>query len=303
MRSAIFAALTLAAAPVFAAGPVARCDENCLLETADTFMNALTADDPSTVPFASSLRSTENGAPVPPGKGIWLTGAAWSYRHTFVDHVTGQIGIFGSLLETDGTKAVVTVRLKVTDRKIGESEILLTRPGEAGLVSTQQTEAKPIFGTFVPPEYRSTRAQLAEIPRLYFEGIRHGDPTGVPFHPDCNRVENGVQTTDNPPRFSLSCPESLLRSAYMQTYREFRVPVIDTARGLVWAITAFDMPAMHSTTVIHGKPYEISPERQNLPRTLLLYELFKVEGGKIRAIEAQMRNVPLGAGTGWADAK
>jgi hypothetical protein len=60
------------------------------------------------------------------------------------------------------------------------------------------------------------------------------------------------------------------------------------------------MPQMTRTLLIRGKAVEINPERQHLPRTLFLFELFKVEDGQIREIEAVMRNMTLGADMGWA---
>lgn len=282
-RVAVAAIAMLALSPASAA---TSCDENCLLGVATTYLDSLTANDPTGVQFSRTLRSTENGVPTAPGAGIWKTATAWGYRHTFVDATTGQIGVFGSVVEADDKRAIVTVRLKVTDRQVAESELLVAHEGDFSLFNVQRTDANPVFGAFVAPEYRSSRAALAAVAKSYFEGITHADPSLVQFHPDCNRVENGVQTTNSPPRMTTSCAEGLHRFAYMQHYRELRIPVIDTARGLVWAVTAFDMPLMQKSMTIRGKPYEITPERQHLPRTMFLYELFKVEGGKIRAIEA-----------------
>lgn len=280
------------------AAPVA-CNESCMLDIADTYLGSLTANDMTGTPFATKVRWTENGKDIGAGEGIWKTATAWSYRHTIVDPEAGGIGVFGSVEEANGKKAIVAVRLKVVGKRITESEVLVAREGDFGLFNTDAVEAKPIFGQVLPVEDRVTRARLKAIAESYFNGISHADPRIAPFHPDCNRVENGVQTTNNPPRMTMSCYESLRRFTYMANHRETRFPVVDTRRGLVLAITAFDMPLMHSKTIIRGRPYEISPELQHLPRTLFLYELFKVEGGKIRQIEAEMRNAPLGASMGW----
>lgn len=291
------AALILAPARVEAAP--APCDESCMLTIADAYLGSLTANDPAGAPFATHVRWTENGREIAPATGIWQTATAWSYRHTFVDPQAGGIGVFGTVAEANGRKAIVAVRLKVVGRRITESELMVAREGDFGLFNTEPREQKPIFEQVLAPEDRSTRERLKAIAESYFTGISRSDPAIVPFHPDCNRVENGVQTTNDPPRMMFSCFESLRRFAYMQRHRETRFPVVDTRRGLVLAITAFDMPLMQLKTMIRGRPLEISPELQHLPRTLFLYELFKVEGGKIRQIEAEMRNEPLGASMGW----
>lgn len=291
-------AATFAPSKAFAATDT--CGEACLLTIADDYLGSLTANDVSGVPLAAKVRWTENGREVTPGSGIWKTANSWSYRHTFVDPVSGGIGVYGTVQEASGKKAIVAVRLKVADRQIVENELLVSREGDFGLFNTEPTEQKPIFEQIVPVEDRSTRAQLAAIAEGYFTGISKENPREVSFHPDCNRVENGVQTTNSPPRMMLSCSESLRHFAYMKVHRETRFPVIDTKRGLVWGITAFDMPVMHRKNVVRGRSYEISPEMQHLPRTMFLYELFKVEGGKIRQIEAEMRNEPLGTSMGWS---
>ena len=290
--------LGLLSTPAMAATP--GCDEACLLGIAGDFLDALTANDPSTAPFAPQLRATENGIASAPGQGIWKTATAWSYRHTIVDPVSGGIAVFGTVMEADNKKAIVAVRLKVADRRIAESELMVSREGDFSLFDTQTTEVRSAFTDFVPPEQRSTRAALAAIAHSYLTGLTRGDPSAVPFHPDCNRFENGVQTTNSPPHMLFSCAEGLHRFGYMQSFRDLRFPVIDPQRGLVLAVVAFDLPVMNRTLTLRGKPYEISPDRQHLPRTLFLNELFKIEGGKIRAVEAEMRNMPLGTQIGWS---
>lgn len=66
-RVAVAAIAVLALSPVSAA---TSCDENCLLAVANTYLDSLTANDPTGVQFSRSLRSTENGVATPPGAGI-----------------------------------------------------------------------------------------------------------------------------------------------------------------------------------------------------------------------------------------
>ena len=60
---------------------------------------------------------------------------------------------------------------------------------------------------------------------------------------------------------------------------------MDETRGLVLGVAVFDMPGP-----LGGGRAKTS---------LLLYELFKVESGRIRAIEALMGTVALGSMSGW----
>jgi hypothetical protein len=287
--------------PLAAAPRAPECDRACLLRIAGLYMDSLSANDASGAPFAPTLRSTENGQPSTMSSGIWGSARGWRYRHCFVDPVSGQIGAFGVISEGPDQDVIIGLRLKVVARQISESELLVTRKGEFPLFAPRaQTEPQAAFTTILPSDHRATRAALAETPQHYFQAIREGNPELVPIHPDANRVENGVQTTNNPDfPASASVNEGLKRLIYMQQARALRVPVIDVDRGLAFAVVAVDMPEMTRTLTIRGKPVEINPQRQHLPRTLLLFELFHVEDGQIRQIEAVMRNMPLGAQVGW----
>lgn len=290
--------LALAAAPAQAAKP--SCGEGCLLDIAGQYMDSLTANDPAGAPIARTVRATENGVVTPLTEGLWKTGTSWSYRHTFVDPVSGEVGAFGTVKEGADKEAMVALRLKVVNRQVVESELLVARKGDFALFEPRwAAEPKPVFKQVVAPNRRSTRAELAAIPMKYFSAIMTGDPTKFPVHPDAVRIENGVQTTSSAARGSPTIAEGLQRLVYMQKVRQVRTPVIDVEHGLVLGIVAFDMPKMDKTITVRGKPVAITSEGHRLPRTLLLYELFKVDGGRVVAIEAVMRNAPLGADMGW----
>jgi hypothetical protein len=277
------------------------CNRSCLLGIATAYMDSMTANDPSGAPFAAHVRSTENGQPTQFTAGIWASAHGWRYRHTIVDPVSGNIGVLGVVSEGTDQDAMLGLRLKVEGRKIVESELMVARKADIALFQPRAaTEPRPVFNDPIPADRRATRATLAAIPGEYFSAIREGNPELVPVHPDANRIENGVQTTNNPDfGATASVHEGLRRLIYMQTARALRVPVVDPEDGLALAIVAVDMPEMTRTLLIRGKPVEINPERQHLPRTLFLFELFKVEDGRIREIEAIMRNMTLGADMGW----
>jgi len=280
--------------------PPAAFSEDDLLDVASAYMDSLTGNDPDGAPFASGVRSTENGIETPFTQGLWMSARGWLYRHTFVDTVTGEIGAFGSIRETGERDAMIALRLKVVAGQIAESELLVAREGDFPLFTPRAViEPRPAFTSFAPIDRRLDRAKLAAIPDRYFQAIVHGDPGRVGVHPDANRFENGVQTTNSPLLRAPSAAEGLRRLVYMQHYRDLRVPVIDPARGLVLAIVAFDMPELTRTLRVRGRPIEITPERQRLPRTMVMFELFKLEGERIRSIEAVMRNMAMGAALGW----
>ncbi len=266
-------------------------------------MDALTGNDPAGSPVAANARTTENGVVTPLTEGVWKTATSWTYRHTFVDPVNGQIAAFGSIAEGE-TPAMLGLRLKVVGRKVVESELLVTRKGDFRCSNRNGRRSRNRCSR---PSCRGApfhTRELAAIPKRYFDAIAQGKPELIDVHPDAVRVENGFQTTSsvnrsNPSLSNPSISEGLHRFVYMQRIRQLRTPIIDTTHGLVLAIGAVDMPKMDKTIMVRGKPVEITSAGHNLPRTLLVFELFKVENGLVMDIEAVMRNGELGADMGW----
>lgn len=276
------------------------CDEVCLNQMAGHYMDSLSAQYVSGALLADDIRMTENGVDVQPGEGIWSTATGWSYRHTFVDPQNDSVGIFGVIREAGGKDAIVAFRLKQEAGAFTESEALIIHEGDFPLFQTDHTRARAPFYMVVPEDKRSSRAELETIAEGYFKGLASGDPGELKFHPDCNRQENGFQTTNNPPRIVFSCRD-LYPFSYMHSYRTPDFPVVDVERGLVLGITAFDMPEATRDVSVRGKTFNINPERQRLPRTLFLYELFKVEDGQIMMIDAVLMNFEYGAEMGWGE--
>lgn len=262
------------------------CDRGCLLEATNDYLEALLAHKPSALQVAEDLKATENGKAVRLGDGIWKTAKGIPYRQTFADPSTGQAGFFGVVTEDGGGRALLVLRVKVGRQRIREVETLVARKGAHNLFSPEAlTAPNPLFESTVPEADRVPRERLVALANSYFEGIETHNGALIPFHPDCNRWENGVQVTNSGTRL-MSCPESIPAASYITKVRGRRFPIADEARGLVLGIAAFDIPAA-------------APAPGNGPRSVLLYELFKVDSGRIRGIEAFLMNAPLGASNGW----
>jgi hypothetical protein len=172
------------------------CNTGCLLDLVNRYLDAMTAHDPSALPLAPGLRVTENGKASRLGDGLWQSAQAIVYRQTVVDPSTGQVVFFGVVKQESG-HALLALRLAIDQGTISEVETMVAREGAhpifnpAGLTST-----KPIWLAPAPAEDRLSRSKLVEIANSYFDGIEKHSARDVPFHPDCNRTENGVQTTN-----------------------------------------------------------------------------------------------------------
>jgi hypothetical protein len=146
---------------------------------------------------------------------------------------------------------------------------------------------------------------------MYFAGLERNDGRGdYPFADECIRVENGFRTTGVPPgptadktpyaeAFRALSAKEQFQTGYFRfvdRIRERRFPVIDPARGLVFAFAFFD----HSGTVrdyelADGTPIRSAVER---PFSWMIAEAFRIERGLITRIEGLMTECL----TAWARA-
>jgi hypothetical protein len=292
--------------------PDTTCDQACLDAFMDKYLSALGKHDPSGLPMAAGAKLTENTKTVGMGEGIWKSMKYMKLRgETISDASTGEVVYFGVIQEAFVSPLVV--RLKIAGQKITEVETIVAHgtdpkmPPNDGFEVTPDLQLlaviKPFLEDTVAPSRRSPRAQLIAAANAYFDGIEH-QPGNVPFAPGCNRIENGQLTTNNPTNTEglppLGCQDQFQAKlfTYIPRVRDRRFPVVDEARGLVVAMGVFDIPGS-KTWVRDGKEIPAPPAISN-PRNNVLNEVFKIEGGKIRLLQAyNLANAPYGTQTGW----
>ena len=283
----------------------ARADRETLYGVLDGFMAALLARDPSRVRWAPVVHFTENNVALAIGDGIWntITGRG-GYDLRFADPLTGQVGLFTTIVETDDESAC-TIRLGVRDGGIAEVEIIAVRQADSGLKFTNQIfERKPVLEEIVPAAERMTRERMITLSNGYFSTLEQNDgQLFTRFHPDCNRVENGVQTTNNPDFFvevaGLGCEAQFLLGNYRydDRLRGRRFPLVDEERGLVLAYGFIDhCGKLGEYRLADGTP-AVSPIRR--PHSFYLGELFKLRDGAIQQIEANFITVPYHMPSPW----
>jgi len=79
-----------------AAAQGAACDRACLLSTADAYLAALVAHDPSKAPMAPNAKFTEQSKVLKVGEeGLWKSALAGptTFKIPVPDPVSGQIGV------------------------------------------------------------------------------------------------------------------------------------------------------------------------------------------------------------------
>src|SRR4051812_14875062 len=103
-------------------GAQSDCDRACLKTALDQYLAAVVKHDPAAAPLALGFRQTENAVNVPAGGGAWKTVTALGkVQRRYLDAVSGQAGYYG-IVEEGGGSAIVTVRVRVQNRKITEAE-------------------------------------------------------------------------------------------------------------------------------------------------------------------------------------
>jgi len=272
-----------------------------LMAVMDRYLDLIVKNDPTGLPVSEDIKITENGYPIQLGNGMFQTAEEITYKQYMVDPSANQVMVFGVVKESV-LLANFMVRLKVVKGKITEIETIVTRKDEASFASPEALkEPRPIYAKVLSESERSPRKALVSIADSYFEGIEKNTGEIVPFHKNCNRFENGTQTTNNPDTIATGCKEQFDNKvySYITKIRNRRFLMADEEKGLVFGIVVFDMPGKRDNFKYFPTPFDELPVRFYKPRSLLLAEMFKIVGGQILSIEAVMVNVPFGATSGW----
>lgn len=268
----------------------ASCDRDCLIERARALLNDTAG--------AEDARVTQNGTLVAAADS-WLNGATDLHIHNaYADADHGQVMLAGTGRDPDGTAAIFGLRVKLERMQARELELLVAHDGEASLFpSSLPIETDSRYADSVPEDSRDSAETMIGLANRYFDGIEASGDPGLPVADDCNRVENGMQTTRNPRFGDLRC-NSLEPFVYIPVVEQRRFPIVDEERGVTAAIVVFQIPGGDYELELNGEKVM----RSYTPRALYLFEAFKVADGKIQQIEATMRNLDYGAAIDWPTA-
>lgn len=271
----------------------------------DAYLAALAARDPAFAPIAANAFNTENNVRLAVGDGLWNTlTARHPYDLRFADPEQGQVALFTAVEETDALNPCC-IRLEISGGTIAGIETVVARNKDEGFpFGPQAFEDKPLMLAPVPEGERADRAELVRVANGYFDTIERNDGTiRTRFHQHCNRVENGVQTTNNAefplPVARLGCEEQFALGWYRydDALRARRFPLVDVERGVVLAYGFIDHSGRLGDYVLtNGEPAR-SPVRR--PHSYYLAEAFKITRGAIEAVEADFLTVPYRMPSPW----
>jgi hypothetical protein len=325
--------LIFAGVVVSAAAQNRTCDRACLESFVDQYLDALIAHDPRKLPMTKDVKNTEDGVRLEPGDGFWRTALAkGSYRLLVSDPEAGQVAFLGTMQEGRPSMpkpVIVAIRLKIEKRQVSEIENLVVRNNQAGANLEKLGSPNPVFLTAVPSAQRASRAELVSVADMYLSGLEKNDGKHTaPFADNCQRVQNGSQTTNNAPAAAqmtqlvnggvgagkqepravqiniaaMGCLDQVKLGYfnYIQRIRDRRLVVLDRERGLTLAIAEMDEPAGEYATfkLADGREITAGPD---WPRTIALFEVYKIVGGQIQRVEAVQHDVPYGMLSGWSN--
>jgi hypothetical protein len=280
-----------------------------LYALAETYLEALEARDVARVPWADNCKFTENNVRLAPGDGLWNTISARrrTYDLKSADPAAGQVAWFG-IVEEHGHPAIMALRLCAKMGKITEAETIVCRKVDLSPFPGIDTyiEPRPLMLADVPEERRSPRERMIAIADGYFETLEQNDGTlHAEFTDDCQRVENGVQTTNNIEAFAdypiagLGCAEQFRKGHFKfdDRLRDRRFPLVDEDKGLVLAGGFID----HTGRLVDLTWTDGTPARSvfHYPHSFVLLELFKIVGGQIAGVEAVFVTVPYNMQSAW----
>jgi hypothetical protein len=252
------------------------------------------------------------------------------------DTETEQVAFLGTMREVNtpmSNPVILAVRLKIENRQVSEIENIVVRDNLAATNLEKIGSPNPVFLATIPAAQRAARADLIRVGNSYLSALEKNDGKNIPpFSDDCQRVQNGVQTTNNPDAVAqmtpppppgrggkqappappkpqglqinitaLGCADQFKLGYFhfVARVRDRRFVAVDRERGLVMVIAAADEPAGKYATFKLSDGREITAG-ENRPTTIAAFEMYKIEGGKIRRIEAVQHTVPYGMLSGWS---
>ncbi len=320
IKTSIFTSLLLILIPFSIQAQ--ECERSCLEGFVDQYLDALIDNNPASVSLAADVRFTENGQRLNLRDGLWQTmQAKGDYRIFVTDVPAQQVAFLSTIFEehrdpAQMTPALLSLRLRIENNQISEIEHFVVRSTSAA-ERLIESMPRPEFTTVLTDSQRMPRNEMLEVANMYFTGMQKNDGLmDYPFADDCDRIENGMQSTNRPTPEGETRPDPSDASSYSAQWscleqfqsgliffvnriRDRRFVAVDEERGLVFAFVFFD----HSGGEFrHG----VTPNGRNVvagpvqPWTWGIAEIFKVYDGTIHQIEAILERVPYGMNSGWS---
>jgi hypothetical protein len=265
----------------------ATCDRECLRGFITQYLNALVSHQRSDLPLTGNFRFTEDTVEMKLGDSLlWRdTSRLRPYRLDILD-VRQGVAASEAIIEESGMPVMLMLRLKITGGKIAEAETQVTRNKTEGSVFNPGALPSPSAAMllFLDPSQRNSREEAIKIAEFYPAGLKAGSFVTVdaPFAPNAYRFENGELMAGPGCTFRPGCEDIQAQKIPTLSGITYRLAAVDEEQGIVLLRLDFGP----GSSRVAGD-------------ALIVWEAFKVYGGQIHAVEAFMKNMPLGTPSGW----
>lgn len=266
-----------------AAQVTTTCDRECLRGKVTQLLYAFVKHDVSGIPAAATLRVTEDAVEKPLAK-VGLVSTVTRLRGFRQDIIDERNGVAGAdvMVDESGAPVMLVVRLKVVANKLTEIELVATRSRTEGLIFNIDGLTAPSEAmNYAPrPEQLPTRDEAVKAALHYPEGLKAAKTfadVNAPFAADAYRYENGQLMAGPDCKFAPGCQNISTQSLAIFNRlgeAQTRVVAVDERMGIVWLRMAWGV-------------------RERGGEQLTVWESFKVYDGKIHAVEAFMRILPI----------
>ena len=301
----------------------ADCDEQCLTDIAETYMEALGArgvpdlpsganpvyyTDPrdiSSIPWGDPVYFTESQVPMMMGDSLWGSLTDYGRDATIIpDAQTGSVVWFG-WVEEHGLPAYYAMRMKTEASRVTEVETIVARREEPGLYSedVKNLAAFPELMDTVPEGERSSRERLIDIAHGYYSTLQQNDGTlFADFSADCSWYENGANVVDSVPDLAGEGCRHLFEIGYFKPIDRVRdrvFPVVDEERGLVVAVSTRDQNNNNVTWRTNDGVERHIDDVIYYSHSRGAIELLKIEDGQITGIRSITNFLPYYMPSPW----
>ena len=273
----------VAALLLIAAQPASACDRECLRGYMTQVLYAFVKHDVKQLPVADTLRVTEDAdeKKLASTNAVRYITALRGYRQEFIDERDGISGAH-VMVEESGAPVMLVVQLKIANQKITEMELVATHSRTEGLIFNLEHLGAASEGmSYAPlPQQLNSREEIIKAALKYPEGLAKAETfaaVNAPFADDAYRFENGQLMAGPGCTFAPGCTDIDQQS--LAIFKRlgapiYRIAAVDERMRIVWLRLAWRV------------------QREGGDQ-LTAFEAFKVYDGKLHAVEAFIRILPI----------
>jgi len=274
----------------------ARCnyDRNTLVGYINTYFKALVDNNPSAVPLAKNVKITSNDDLKPIAQTFWEGAESIAFRFDIVNTRMGDTGTEAVIKNSDGSKTMYMLRMKVQDDKITEIETIKCNKGEAdGIWDIDNLKTvSPSYLLSIREVEQDSYYDLIGTAESYWRAFQtNGSPEyrTARLLPDSRRYENGMQTTGMVKDGQFESTAKGFDTGFFKERNiwDRRYPVVDEERGVVLSIVRFGIKA------------GLKSRSEATSHSRLVAEFFAIRAGWLQEIQAVIVNRDDDQPTGW----